>query len=159
MKQWKLNACGAAVAAALSLQGLASFHRSFEPIPAELRIHAGIVSEVEVSSSRFSQARLSFRLTQPDGQALALSYLRKFSASYELAERLKNGMSVQVALGPQGNADFWGFKLGTEVLMTPEQSYNDRRSDGLWGLAWFLGLMAAALFTAREARQLRRQGL
>ena len=159
MKHSTLTAAGAAVSLVIALIGLASFHNSFAPIPQELKPYAGTATAVHSSSARFSQAHVSFRLVQANGDETAeISYLPKFSGFYELRDALRNGMTVEVMIGPEGPEDLWGLTLGSQVVLTPQLAYQDRRQDGYWSLAVFIGFLVTTCLSAREALQLRRHG-
>lgn len=158
MKQWKLVSIAALVSAVVSLNAFLSFYRSLDPVPGELQTHVGTVSELVVFTERFHQANIKFRLLKADGQSATFTYLRNSARFYELAQQMKNGLAAEVTVGPGGNTDLWGLKLGSQVLLTPDDARDDRRSDGYWSLAICLGFGLSALWSAREAASLRRRG-
>lgn len=90
---------------------------------------------------------MTFRLTQAGGSAVDFSYTPALKRFYYFAEHLKDGMTVEVKVGPNGRHDIWGLKLEAETLMTPETAREARRADGWWGLALFVGFMISAGWT------------
>lgn len=143
----------------MALWGLLSFYRSLAPIPSNLQSIAGTASAVESSTLRYSKSHVTFRLTQASGSAVDFSYTPAFKRFYYFAEHLKDGMTVEVKIGPNGRNDIWGLKLEAETLMTPETAREARRADGWWGLVLFFGLMISAVWTGSQVPKWREKGI
>jgi hypothetical protein len=148
-----------ATSAGLAAFGLWSFCTSFVPVPSKLETFIGVATEVRTHTVLYSKAHATFQLRQPDGKVNEFSYTPYFKRFYYFAEQVKDGMRVEVTIGPGGKQDFWGLKLESQVLMTPEEAREARLTDGRWGLAIFAGFLVTAAWAAREVSSYRRKGI
>jgi hypothetical protein len=148
-----------AASAGLATFGLWAFCISLAPVPGKLETFTGVATEIRTHTVRHSKAHATFKLQQADGKVIEFSYTPYFKRFYYFAERVKNGMRIEVTTGPGGRQDFWGLKLGSQVLMTPAEAQEARIADGRWGLALFGGFLITAVWAATEARSGRRKGI
>ncbi len=143
----------------LSAFGLWSFYRSFEPIPTNLHTFTGTANSVRTVTGRYTRSNATFQLTQPNGESIEFSYTPLFKRFYYFAEHLKNGIPVEITIGPGGVHDIWGIKLDSQALMTPIEARETRMADGRWGLAFFVGFLVTLVWAARRSQDFRRRGI
>ena len=145
--------------AAMSAFGLWSFYRSFDAAPTDFYTYVGKATEVHSSTLFYSKSHARFLLSQPSGNSIEFTYTPRFSRFYYFAEHLKDGMTVEVTVGPGGWHDFWGLKLGAKTLMTADEAYQVRRKDGKWGLALGGAFLLSALWAASKVPDFLRRGV
>lgn len=148
-----------AASTAIAAFGLWAFYDSSSPVPSELHTVTGIASNVRTSAILYSKSHATFHLTQANGKSAEYSYTPRYKRFYYFAENLKEGMNVEITTGPGGRHDFWGLKLGSKTLMTPNEARDARLTDGKWGLGLFVGFLASALWSAKQVPEYRRKGI
>jgi len=148
----------AAVSSPTAVWGAWNFYRSFDPIPTELRTVAGKATNVRTSTLLYSKSHATFLLEPSTAAAFEVSYKPRFRRFYYFAENLRNGMQVEITLGPGGIQDIWGLTLESKTLMTPAEAHDAQKTEGLWGLGLFVAFLGTTAWLTRLAITLRRKG-